>query len=472
MEIKEIVTMDARAMARHILEGDISAEETVSAHISQIERMNPQINAICTLVADMAMESAKKADQMKAAGEVLGPLHGIPVPIKDLTATKGIRTTWGSPIYRDTVPAKDELVVERLKSAGAIIIGKSNTPEFGAGSHTFNQVFGTTRNPYDTSKTCGGSSGGAAAAVACGMAPLAEGSDFGGSLRNPAAWCNVVGFRPTQGRVPRHPIGLGWSTLSVNGPIARTVKDAALMFSVMAGPDDRFPVSLPESGEMFSSLPPLNTGQVRVAWSNSIGNRPVEPVINDMLKGARRVMEDIGCIVEDAEPDLSDSDYIFDTIRAYGFAHTHENHLKYNRSQLKETVIWNTEQGMKLSALDYAKAEEKRTALWQRMVAFWEKYDYLCLPATSLPPFPIEWEYPEEIDGVKMETYTNWMWPCYVITVTGSPAISVPGGFTPDGLPVGLQIVGKPKNDIGVLQIASAFEDATGFYRRRPLVAI
>ncbi len=470
MNDSEIVFMDAVDIAANIHKRRISCLEVMEAHLAQVERVNPKVNAICTLVAEKAMDAARVADDLLSKGKEVGPLFGLPVAIKDLTATKGVRTTMGSTIYATTVPDQDDLIVTRLKAAGAIVIGKTNTPEFGAGSHTFNQVFGSTRNPYDTNKTCGGSSGGAAVAVACGMVPIAEGSDFGGSLRNPAAWCNVVGFRTTVGLVPRWPSALGWSQMSVNGPMTRTVRDAALMLSSITGADPRVPLSVGRSSIEFSNMARQDMKGARIAWSNDLGGRPVEDSIIEGLKPARGVLEGMGCIVSDEAPDLSDSDDVFQTIRAYLFAHNHAEHLKHHRDELKQTIVWNTEKGLALSGLDIAKSEEKRTKIWERMAKFWEGCDFLCMPVTSLPPFPIEWEYPDEIAGRPMNSYVDWMWPCYTITVTGSPAISVPAGFTADGLPIGLQIVGKPYDDMRVLQMALSFEEATQFHRKLPRV--
>ncbi|MGQ4808782.1 Acylamidase [Candidatus Entotheonellaceae bacterium PAL068K] len=394
----------------------------------------------------------------------------MPVGIKDLTDTQGIRTTYGSPIYADHIPDTDALVVTRYKQAGAIVIGKTNTPEFGAGSHTFNPVFGVTRNPYDPEKTCGGSSGGAGVALACGMIALAQGSDLGGSLRNPAAWSNVIGFRNGVGRVPVWPASLGYSSLSVSGAMGRTVRDVALQLSVIAGPAPRVPNALPLSPEVFQANLDRDFHGVRLAWSRTLGRYPVDPVITQICEAQRKTFADLGCTINDAEPDLQDADEIFQTMRAYAFAHQHAEHLVQHREQLKATVIWNTEKGLALSALDVAKAEAKRTALYRRIAAFFETYEFLCVPTTPIPPFPLDQEYPGEINGQRLETYIDWMGLCYAITVTGCPALSIPCGFTLDGLPVGLQIVGRPHADVAVLQLAHAFEQATMFYTRKPPV--
>lgn len=455
---------DATSLVTRLRSRDISAREVLEAHIEQIETVNPKVNAICTLSADKAMEEAKRLDN----GPVTGPLHGLPVGIKDLSPTKGIRTTFGSPIFADWVPDFDALPVQRVKNAGAVVIGKTNTPEFGAGSQTFNPVFGPTLNPYHPSKTCGGSSGGSAVALATGMVPLATGSDFGGSLRNPAAWCNVVGIRTSIGRVPSYPNTLGFNSLSVQGPMGRTVNDVALQLSVLAGPDARVPGSLPEPGEMFTASLDRSFKGVRVAWSPDLGGYPVDTEIAATLEKQRQVFADMGCIIEEASPDLSDADEIFHVFRAYKFASDYRKHLEQHPDKLKQTVAWNIEEGLKLTAMDLADAEIKRTRLHERTAAFFEKYDFLLCPVTSVSPFSIKQEYVTEINGEKLDNYIQWMATCYAITVTGHPAVSIPAGFTGDGLPVGLQIVSGYRQDFAALQMAKAFETATQFGRVRP----
>jgi amidase len=359
-------------------------------------------------------------------------------------------------------------MAERLKAAGAILIGKTNTPEFGAGSQTFNKVFGATRNPYDPSKTCGGSSGGAAVAVASGMVPFADGGDFAASLRNPGNYCNVIGFRPTTGRVPAYPHAYPWSNLSELGPMARTVSDAAFLLSVQAGPDRRAPTSITEPGSIF--LRPLGRSfkKTRIAWSRDMGGLPMDERVTKVLEPHRRTFRELGCIVEDAEPDFSGAAEAFEGLRALTYLHRGGALLKDHRDKLKDTVIWNTEEGFKRSARDIAHAESLRTALYHRMRQFLEKYDFLVCPVNQLPPFPVEVEWPTEIAGVKMTNYLDWMKSCYFITITTHPAISVPAGFTGEGLPVGIQIVGRYRDDFSVLQLAHAFEQATGFWKRRP----
>lgn len=469
--MSEICFMTATELARRIRAKEISAREVMQAHLAQIERVNPRVNAIVTLVADRAMDGARAADETLARGEKIGPLHGLPIAHKDLVDTKGIRTTKGSRIFKDNVPTQDALIVERLHKAGAITIGKTNTPEFGAGSQTFNQVFGETLNPYDLSKTCGGSSGGAAVSLACGMLPIADGSDTGGSLRNPANFCNVVGFRTSPGRVPVYPRNSAWDTISVEGPMARTVQDVALMLSAMAGPDPRSPIAIREPGEKF--LLPLERSfkNVRIAWSRNLGGLPVDPRVTNAIDAQHHVFESLGFIVEDADPDLSDADEIFKVWRAWHYEIAYGELLKTNRDLIKETVIWNTEEGMKLTGPQVGRAETKRTALYHRMRAFMEKYEFVICPVNQVPPFDVTQQYITEINGVKMESYIDWMKSCYYITVTNLPALSVPCGFTPEGLPVGVQIVGRHQDEFGVLQLAHAFEQATQFWKRQPPIA-
>ncbi len=449
---------------------DISAREVMSAHLDQIQEQNPKVNAIVTMVdPDHLMDQAAVADEVIAKDpDSVGPLHGLPVGIKDLQPTAGIRTTYGSPIFEHFVPEEDSLTVQRYKAAGAIIIGKTNTPEFGAGSQTFNQVFGATLNPYDLTKTCGGSSGGAGVSLATGMMPIAQGSDFGGSLRNPAAWCNVVGMRNSIGVVPTYPAPLGYTSESVVGAMGRTVSDVALQLSAIAGPDPRVPNSSMQAGSVFAESLARDLEGTRIAWSRDLGGAPIDTAITETLDKQRSVFEDLGCIVEDDDPPLQDASQIFHILRAAIFAHQHEANIRDHRELVKSTIIWNAEEGMKLTALDVKKAEERRTKLYARMADFMSRYDFLALPVTSVPPFSIDIEYPTEINGRRLSNYLEWFAPCSYITVTGLPAVSVPAGFHDDGMPCGLQIVGPQCADFATLQIAYAFEQATEFWRQRP----
>jgi len=472
MQASEICFMTATEMVQRIRDREISCREVMEAHLNQIERVNPRVNAIVSQIpADQALKLADDADDALAQGHQVGPLHGLPIAHKDLVPTRGMRTTFGSPIYKDFVPDHDGLIVERLKKAGAISIGKTNTPEFGAGSQTFNPVFGETLNPYDTSKTCGGSSGGAAVSLACGMLPLADGSDMGGSLRNPGNFCNITGFRTSPGRVPVWPRLTAWSPISVQGPMARTVRDVALMLSTIAGPDARNPIAIAEPGSVFTQPLARDFKDVKIAWSKDLGELPVDPRVARVLEKQRHVFEDLGCIVKDGQPDFRDADEIFKVWRAWSYELQYGDLMQNQRALMKETVIWNIEEGQKLTGPRIGRAEIKRTELYHRVREFMATYEFLICPVNQVPPFDIKQPYIDQIDSVPMETYIDWMKSCYYITVTGLPAISVPCGFTPERLPVGVQIVGRHNDDFGVLQLANAFEKATGFWKQRPAIA-
>jgi len=466
MSALELCWTSPKKLARMIRTRKVSASEVVHAFIARIEEVNPKVNAIVTFRPEQALKRAKALDRK---GATVGPLAGLPIAHKDIVPTKGIRTTFGAPIFRDHVPAEDHVIVERLRVAGAILIGKTNTPEFATGAQTFNPIFGATRNPYDLSKTSGGSSGGAAAAVASGMLPFADGSDLGSSLRNPASFCNVVGFRPTPGRVPNWPFPNAWDTLWSLGPIARTVEDTALLLSAMAGPDPRSPTTHAEPGSVFARPLARDFRKVRVAWSPDMGGAfPVDARVTRALAPVRSVLASLGCIVEEAAPDLSDADEAFQVQRALGFVEAYGELLKTNRAQMKDTVVWNIEQGLALDAARIAKANVLRSSVFHTMRTFLERHEFLVLPTVQVPPFPVDQPYVTEINGVKLGNYMEWMKSNYLITATTHPAISVPAGFTDDGLPVGLQIVGRYRDDFGVLQLAHAFEGATGVWKRRP----
>ena len=467
----EICFLTAVEMVRRIGRKELSAREIMAAHLKQIGRVNPKVNAIVTLVAEHALEQARRADEAMARGQRLGPLHGLPVAHKDLQDTRGIRTTYGSPIYKDHVPDHDTLLVQRIRQAGAITVGKTNTPEFGAGSQTFNPVFGPTLNPYDLSRTCGGSSGGAAVALACGMVPIADGSDTGGSLRNPASFSNVVGLRTAPGRVPHWPAASAWNSLSVLGPMGRTVADVALFLAAIAGPDPRSPLAIAESPARF--LGPLGRDfkNVRIAWCRDLGGLPFDPVIKKVVDGHRSTFERLGCVTEDAEPDFTGVDDVFKVFRALNFALQHGENVRQHRALVKDTIIQEVERGTALTGSQLAEAEIRRTQLYHRVRSFMEQYEFLALPVTQVSPFDVRQPYVTQIQGVQMRTYIDWMKSCYYISVVSNPALSVPCGFTPEGLPVGLQIVGRHWDEWGVLQLAHALEQATEVWKRKPPVA-
>ena len=466
----QLIYRTATVQADLLARGELTAKEVMQAHLGRIAQVNPTINAICTLLPEEdAITLAEEADHRRNSGEAIGPLHGLPIAVKDLSATKGMRTTMGSAIFENHIPEEDSLLVQRLKAAGALLIGKTNTPEFGVGSHTFNPVFGITRNPYDTGRTAGGSSGGAAAALASGMLPLADGSDMGGSLRNPAAFCNVVGFRPSMGRVPHWPNAMAWqSRLGVEGPMARTVTDCALLLSVLAGPDERDPMSIQEDPLQFRQALDYDFAKARIGWTPNLGLLPVATDIIDSCAATLPVWKDCGFDVDNACPDMTGAMESFKVLRASFYAHVAGPLLANHRHQMKQTLIDNTEYGLSLSATDITKADAQRTQLYQNVLAFFEKHDFLVLPSTQVSPFPVENEWVEEIEGVPQNSYLDWMSISCIITVFGLPAISVPCGFTDTGLPVGLQIVGKPRADLDVLRAAYALEQALDYGSRRP----
>ncbi len=468
MSNSELCFQTACEQEKLIRSKKISVTQLITAHLDQVERFNPSLNAIITLTAESALQAAKEADAKIARQESLGPLHGLPVAHKDLFLTKGVKTTFGSPIYKDNIPDIDSLPVERLKNAGAISLGKTNTPEFGAGSQTFNTLFGATLNPYDLSKTCGGSSGGGAVALATGMVALADGTDLAGSLRNPANFCNLVGMRPSVGRVPSWPEQLGWYTMSVAGPMARTVEDLALAMSVMSGPDDRSPIAIDTPGSIFTAPLQRNFKACRIAYSEDLGGLPVEPEVRKVMQASRAVFESLGCEVVNDEIDLAEAGEIFMLWRAWRTELRIAPLLKDHKDQLKDTVIWNAEQGLDLTGPQLARAEAKRTEIYHRMRAFMSRYEYFVLPVNQVLPFSVDLDYPREINGVKMNTYIDWQKTAYFISAMGNPAISVPAGFTDSGLPVGVQIVGGHRQDFAVLQLAHAFEQATQFGLKRP----
>jgi amidase len=468
MPQNELEFLSATELAQRIRKKQISAREVMSAHLAQIERVNPKVNAIVTLVAERALADAARADEIIARGGQTGVLHGLPVAHKDLVDTAGIRTTRGSPFFRDYIPTRDALIVTRMRAAGAVTVGKTNTPELGAGSQTFNTIFGATRNPYDLTKTCGGSSGGAAVALACGMVPIADGSDTGGSLRNPAAYCNVVGFRTSPGRVPRE--APSWSPLSVSGPMARTVADVALFLSAIAGPDAASPLSIAEDGARFAVPLGRNFKGIRVAWWRGLGDIPFEPEISSVIDGNRRIFEDLGCSVEQAEPDFAGVDEAFPTLR---YVSNHPRYAAMAREHpdwLKDTIRFEIAQAERMTAIDVGRALARQSRMYEQSRQFFQKYDYFVLPVTQVSPFDVDTPYPTRIGDVAMTTYIDWMRSCWYVTFMANPAISVPAGFTKRGLPVGIQIVGRHGDDWSVLQLAYAFEQATRHGSQRPPV--
>jgi len=452
--------------------GRLTAEALMNACYDQIEIHNPQLNAIVNLLPrGAAVTLAQAADARRAAGHPLGPLHGLPMAAKDVEDVSGFPTTSGFVPYANNIADSDSPLVARQRAAGALFIGKTNVPEFALGSHTFNRLFGTTRNPYDPGRTAGGSSGGAAAALASGMLPLADGSDMGGSLRNPAAFCNVVGLRPSIGRVP-DTSPMGWlARLSTFGPMARSVADVALLLSVQSGTWTADPLTLPRFPDDLAAALDRDPTALRIAWSPDLDFLPVDPTVTRAVEAAARTFADLGCKVERACPDLRSAMDVFQTQRAAVMrvrGMTLNETVPDWRDHAKPATVWNIEKGLALSAEALIRSELERTRIFRRVVSFFDSFDALVLPATQVTPFPVEVEWVTEINGTPMETYIDWMTVCCVVSTTGLPAISVPGGFTDEGSPVGVQIVGRPRGDFELLQIARAFEQATRWGEQRP----
>jgi amidase len=467
----DICFMSARELAKLIRRRDVSAREVMQAFLGQIERLNPKVNAIVAKLDDRkCLALADKADEQLAHGADLGALHGLPFAFKDLDPAIGFPMTRGSPIFRDFVPSEDSVLVERLKRAGVIPIGKTNVSEFGMGSHSYNEVYGTTLNPYDLTKTAGGSSGGAGAALAAGLLPLASGSDLGGSLRNPANFNNIVALRPTVGLVPSAPVALPFLGFSVKGPMARSVSDVAFLLSEMAGADARDPLGYPCDSFVFANTLERSFRDIHVAWCLDLGGLPLDRRVRAVLEAQRQTFIDLGCAVEDVCPDLTGADEIFLTLRAWSSWHTLGPLLEKHRDKMKAEAVWQTEAGSKLTGADVALAMSRHGELMERFRQFLEQYEFFICAVNQLPPFDASINWPKEIEGAPMEHYIAWMKSAYWITPTFCPAISVPAGFTDDSLPVGIQIVGRYRDDFGVLQLAHAFETATGFGRKRPAI--
>jgi amidase len=460
--------MNATDLAARIRNKDLSAVEVMNAFYDRIEVVNPKVNALVALLSrDDALALARQADADLAAGKPVGKLHGLPWAVKDMEDAKGFPATRGSLVFKDYYPNEDNLFVARLRAAGALFIGKSNVPEFGAGSNTFNPVYGATLNPFNLKLTCGGSTGGGAVAVVTGMLPMTDGSDTGGSLRNPAAWNNVVGLRPSMGRVPvDFPTGF-FLRLPANGPMARNVSDVAYLLSVMAGSDPLDPVSLLDDPAMFAQPLDRDFTGARIAWTPDLGYLPVAKEVADATAKSVPILENIGCRVDNAHPDMPDVFETNKTLRGLIFAYQLAQLTEAQRGLIKESVRWDAAQGEKATAMDVALAETQRATICKNVAKFLQTYEFLVLPVTQVAPFPVEVQYPTEINGQKLKSYLEWMEIVYAFTLTGLPAISVPCGFTEAGMPVGLQIVGRKNDDLGVLQLAHAFEKAAQVPRPR-----
>jgi amidase len=462
----------AAELAAGIRSRRFSAREVMTAHLRQIGRLNPRLNAIVAKRDDAACLSlADAADASVARGDSVGPLHGLPIAIKDNEPVIGFPFTRGSPIFRHEFPTAESVVVTRLRRAGCLIIGKTNMAEFAMGSHTYNQVYGTTVNPYDLTKSAGGSSGGAAAALAAGLIPIADGSDLAGSLRNPGNFNNVVGLRPSIGLVPGTPAPIPFGNLAVKGPLARSVTDVALLLGVLAGPDAGDPASYPADPSRFAQPLRRDFRGVRVGWSPDLGGLPMEPAVRDALAPQREVFERLGCIVEEAHPDLTGAEEAFLALRSWRSWATYGALLPKHRAEMKPEAIGEIEAGAALTVAQLTEAMRTQARVMEAMRRFQEKHEFFVCAVNQVTPFDAALNWPKEIAGVKMEHYIAWMKSAYWISTTGSPAISVPAAFTPGGLPVGIHLVGRYRADFGLLQFAYAFEQATQIGLRRPKLA-
>ena len=464
-----LTDLGAHELAGAIGARRVSCREVMAAFLARIAEANPRHNAIVSLLDEgvlLAEASARDDALARAPDETRSFLFGLPQAIKDVLPTAGLRSTWGSPIHRDNVPTTDALMVQRMKSAGCIVIGKTNTPEFGLGSHTFNEVFGTTRNAFDPARSAGGSSGGAAVALALRMLPVADGSDSMGSLRNPAAWNNVFGFRPSQGRVPAYPAQEAWiTTFGTEGPLARNVRDLALLLDVQSGFDPRAPLSLAAEPSFAADLDAFRADRVRIGWLGDLdGHLATEPGILDTCAHALTRLESLGARVEPLPLGFAPT-RVWDAWRTlrHWFVHarlTTALKTPSNRALVKPEALWEHDCGSALSAADVMAASMERTAFYQHVLTLFERVDFLALPATQVWPFPAEWRWPKEIGGRAMDTYHRWMEVVVVPAIAGLPCVSVPAGFDARGLPTGLQLIGRPRGDRELLRLAFAYEAA------------
>lgn len=478
MTQESLCQLDALELSRLVHARSLSCRELMQTTLARIHRLNPQVNAIVALRSDdELLAEADRCDAELARGHSRGWMHGFPHAVKDLETTAGIATTWGSTLFREHVPTSDGLLASRLRGAGAILIGKTNVPEWGFGSQTYNPVYGTTLNPYDLGRTCGGSSGGAAVALALNLLPVADGSDMGGSLRNPAGWCNVFGFRPSQGRVPKWPSEeVFFAQLPTEGPMARNVPDLTALLATLAGPDPRQPLSLPADPDLTPARlarDPAHWRTVRIGWlGNYDGHLATEPGVLELCERALTDLSGLGCAVE-ATPLGFDAEALwacFNVLRSLPITARFDpyRHDPSKWSQLKPEAQWEYEQGVRLTALQIQRAAAVRSAWFQRLLALFEHYDYLALPSAQCFPFEVTRPWPDQLGGRRMDTYHRWMEVMAPVTLGGVPAISVPAGFDARGLPLGLQLIGRPRGDLSVLQLALAYDQATGWVRKRP----
>ena len=475
---RDLITMTANEVVNLLKKNEVSPIELLSALEKRVNAIDKDVNALPTRCFSRAKSEAKKV--MQKPLEERGLLAGLPIAIKDLAPVQGVKSTWGSPVYKDFVPTRSDCLVENVEKEGGLVYAKSNTPEFGAGANTFNEVFGATLNPWDTSKSCAGSSGGSAVALATGQAWIASGSDLGGSLRNPASFCSVVGLRPSPGRVafgaagegafPSDLFAIPGQPFSVAGPMARNVPDVALLLDAMVGHHPRDPISLPRTETRYLDAVKSRTKPKKVAFSRDLGVTPVDQEVAEICEKAAKRFEQLGCIVEEAHPDFSDVQDIFQTWRAMSFYVGKKALLDTNKDLLKPEVVWNIERAAEITVDDFARVELARARYLNRAVTFFEEYDLLLSPATVVPPYPVEQRFVAELGDHKFSNYVEWLSIAYAITITGHPALSVPAGFTKDGLPVGLQIVGGPRGEANLLSAANLYEEISDLKNLVPII--
>lgn len=474
----ELTWLSTRELAARIAVGEVSAREALADHLARMDSVNPALNAIVTRDDERAFDRADRADARRTAGAPLGALHGVPMTHKDSTDVSGLRTTRGSALLLDNIPDRDALIIARLQAAGVVTSGKSNVPEFTAGSHTFNRVFGTTVNPFDTTRSAGGSSGGAAAAIAAGIQASGDGSDMGGSLRTPGAFTNIVGMRPTNGRIPHALPANPWEWLAQPGFMARTVGDVALMMSVACGPAAGAPLSTPEPGSVFDRSEfthpsgheaGAGLAGLRIGFSSDLnGLFPIDSEVDAIVRSTAEVFTSAGARVDDDIPDLRDADEVFRVTRAYDFAADYRTLVREHREEVKDAVVWNTEMGLALTVDELVSADEARSRLAATIESYFATHDLLVLTTAQVAPFDARIEYPRAVGEAPMNDYLEWMRAATIISATGCPAVSVPAGFTAGGLPVGVQLVAAPGRDVDLLLAAQAFEELTGHHRRHP----
>lgn len=465
--LRDLIDLSACAAVAALKREEVSPLELLDAVEARIAEVDPKVNALPTLCFERARDRARRLMAKPVAER--GILAGLPLPIKDLTEVEGVRTCFGSPIFADNIPQRSNIIVHTIEGQGGVVFAKSAVPEFGAGGHTFNEVFGMTHNPWDRNRSAAGSSGGAAVSLATGMAWVAHGNDLGGSLRTPASFCGVVGFRPSPGRIARDPGVTVDSLLGAEGPMARNIADAALFLDALSGEDARDPISLPRLPESFLSAAERRRKPLKVAFSADLGITPVDPEVAAICRSAAEMLSREGVIVEEAHPDLSEAHEAFQVLRAHFFAACHGPKLRDYPHLLKPEMIWNVEKGLKLSMPELLKAEAQRAELIGRTITFFDDYDLLLTPTAIVPPFPNEYRYVEECGGQRFETYMDWLAIAYAVTLTTAPALSMPCGFTAGGLPVGMQVIARPRGELKLLAHAAFMEPVFDAALKRPI---